>query len=135
MRVMVLVKANPQTEAGQMPKESELAAMGAFNEELVKAGADFGWASRNAGTNTWTFADGTVTTTLNGGRPCRSTATLVDGGIKFATGPNESCGLGGIIRWVPTDDGIRMILVPSSITDPDAVSYAAWLGVDWVRIE
>jgi hypothetical protein len=38
MRVMVLVKANPQTEAGQMPKESELAAMGAFNEELVKAG-------------------------------------------------------------------------------------------------
>lgn len=104
-------------------------------EELVKAGADFGWASRNAGTNTWTFADGTVTTTLNGGRPCPSTATLVDGGIKFATGPNESCGLGGIIRWVPTDDGIRMILVPSSITDPDAVSYAAWLGVDWVRIE
>ncbi len=38
MRVMVLVKASPESEAGQMPKESELAAMGAFNEELVKAG-------------------------------------------------------------------------------------------------
>jgi hypothetical protein len=38
MRVMVLVKATRETEAGQMPKESELAAMGEFNEELVKAG-------------------------------------------------------------------------------------------------
>ncbi|MBN8613558.1 MAG: YciI family protein [Deltaproteobacteria bacterium] len=38
MRVMVLVKATKETEAGVMPKESELAAMGAFNEELVKAG-------------------------------------------------------------------------------------------------
>jgi len=38
MRVMVLVKASPETEAGQMPKESELEAMGRYNEELVKAG-------------------------------------------------------------------------------------------------
>jgi hypothetical protein len=38
MRVMVIVKATPETEAGQMPTEAELTAMGAFNEELVKAG-------------------------------------------------------------------------------------------------
>ena len=38
MRVMVLVKADGKTEAGQMPTEAELSAMGAFNEELVKAG-------------------------------------------------------------------------------------------------
>ncbi len=38
MRVMVMVKASPETEAGQMPKESELAAMGKYNEELVAAG-------------------------------------------------------------------------------------------------
>jgi len=38
MRVMVMVKANEASEAGQMPSEQELAAMGAFNEELVKAG-------------------------------------------------------------------------------------------------
>ena len=38
MRVMVMFKANEASEAGQMPNEQELAAMGAFNEELVKAG-------------------------------------------------------------------------------------------------
>lgn len=38
MRVMVLVKASAESEAGQMPSEQELAAMGKFNEELVDAG-------------------------------------------------------------------------------------------------
>ncbi len=38
MRVMVLVKASEQSEAGVMPEEAELAEMGQFNEELVKAG-------------------------------------------------------------------------------------------------
>src|SRR5258705_9251340 len=38
MRVMVLVKANKDTEAGVMPSEKLLAEMGKFNEELVKAG-------------------------------------------------------------------------------------------------
>lgn len=38
MRVMVLVKANPDTEAGVMPSERMLTEMGRFNEELVKAG-------------------------------------------------------------------------------------------------
>jgi hypothetical protein len=35
---MVLVKADKNTEAGVMPSEELLAAMGKFNEELVKAG-------------------------------------------------------------------------------------------------
>jgi hypothetical protein len=38
MRVMVLVKASPQSEAGEMPSTELMTAMGAFNEELVKAG-------------------------------------------------------------------------------------------------
>ena len=38
MRVMVLVKASPESEAGVMPSEALLTAMGKFNEELVKAG-------------------------------------------------------------------------------------------------
>ena len=38
MRVMVMVKATADSEAGAMPSEELLAAMGAFNEELVKAG-------------------------------------------------------------------------------------------------
>lgn len=38
MRVMVLVKASPETEAGAMPTEQELAEMGKYNEALVNAG-------------------------------------------------------------------------------------------------
>lgn len=38
MRFMVLVKANEESEAGAMPSEEELAEMGKFNEELVRAG-------------------------------------------------------------------------------------------------
>lgn len=38
MRVMVMVKATRESEAGAMPGEELLAAMGNFNEELVKAG-------------------------------------------------------------------------------------------------
>ena len=38
MRVMVMVKATKNSEAGVMPGEQLLADMGRFNEELVKAG-------------------------------------------------------------------------------------------------
>jgi hypothetical protein len=38
MRFMVIVKATANSEAGAMPGEALLAAMGKFNEELVKAG-------------------------------------------------------------------------------------------------
>jgi len=38
MRVMVIVKATRNSEAGVMPGEELLAAMGQFNEALVKAG-------------------------------------------------------------------------------------------------
>src|ERR1700747_1090766 len=38
MRFMVIVKANPDSEAGVMPSTELLTAMGKYNEELVKAG-------------------------------------------------------------------------------------------------
>ncbi len=38
MRFMVIVKANKDSEAGKMPPNELLAAMGKYNEELVKAG-------------------------------------------------------------------------------------------------
>jgi len=38
MRFMVIVKANKDTEAGVMPTTEEFAAMGKFNEEMVRAG-------------------------------------------------------------------------------------------------
>jgi len=42
MRVMVIVKANKESEAGVLPKEKLLAEMGKFNEELMKAGVLLG---------------------------------------------------------------------------------------------
>lgn len=38
MKVIVMVKATADSEAGVMPSTEELAAMGQYNEELVKAG-------------------------------------------------------------------------------------------------
>ncbi len=38
MRVMVIIKATKDSEAGKMPSEQLLTAMGNYNEELVKAG-------------------------------------------------------------------------------------------------
>lgn len=38
MRVMVMVKATKESEAGVMPSQQLLSDMGKFNEELVKAG-------------------------------------------------------------------------------------------------
>ena len=42
MRVMAIVKATQDSEAGKMPKEEMLAAMGKFNEELAEAGVMIG---------------------------------------------------------------------------------------------
>lgn len=38
MRYMMIVKANDESEGGVLPTEQELAEMGKYNEELVKAG-------------------------------------------------------------------------------------------------
>ncbi len=68
MRVMVLVKASEDSESGRIPNVDELAEMGRFNEELVKAGvllaADGLHASRTgkrvrfSGTGDTTVVDG-----------------------------------------------------------------------------
>jgi len=38
MRVMVIVKANPESEAGAMPSPELIEKMGAYNNELIAAG-------------------------------------------------------------------------------------------------
>jgi hypothetical protein len=38
MRFMIMIKANEESEAGVMPSEELLTAMGEYNEELAKAG-------------------------------------------------------------------------------------------------
>lgn len=39
---MVLIKANEAYEAGSMPSNAQIAAMGKFNQEIVKAGVMLG---------------------------------------------------------------------------------------------
>ena len=38
MRYMIIVKASPESEAGEMPSEERLAEMATYHEELAKAG-------------------------------------------------------------------------------------------------
>jgi hypothetical protein len=42
MRFMVIVKGDKRSEAGVLPTDAELSAMGKFNDELVKAGVMLG---------------------------------------------------------------------------------------------
>ena len=67
MRFMMLVKASKESEAGALPSKELLAAMGQFNEEMVKAGvmiAGEGLQPSSKGTRVTfsgskrTFADG-----------------------------------------------------------------------------
>jgi hypothetical protein len=78
MRVMVLVKANEDSERGVMPTTEDLAEMGKFNEELVKAGvmlAGDGLRPTSAGKRV--RFDGKTRTVLDG--PFTETKELVAG--------------------------------------------------------
>ena len=78
MRVMVIIKANQQSEQGIMPDEQLLKDMGNYNEELVKAGimqAGEGLKPSSQGARV-RFADG-KTTVIDG--PFAETKELIAG--------------------------------------------------------
>lgn len=78
MRFMILVKASDDSEAGVMPTEQELAEMGQFNEEMVRAGiilAGEGLHPTSRGARV-TFHDGRPTVTDG---PFTDTKELVAG--------------------------------------------------------
>lgn len=94
MRFMVMIKANPQTEAGEMPSEEVLAAMGRYNEELANAGVMLGGeglhpSSKGARVR---FAGGQCSV-LDG--PFAETKELVAGFWLFQTGSLQEA-----IDWV-----------------------------------
>lgn len=72
MRFMILVKATPQSEAGEMPQQALLAAMADYHEQLAQAGVLLdasglqpsakGWRIRHAGGRR-TVIDGPFTET------------------------------------------------------------------------
>ena len=78
MRVMVIVKASPESEKGVLPTTEEFAEMGQFNEQLVKAGimlAGDGLKPSSAGKRI--RQEGTKRTVIDG--PFAETKELVAG--------------------------------------------------------
>ena len=79
MRVMVIVKATKNSEAGKLPSKELMAAMGKFNEELVKAGIMLdgdGLRPSSSGKRV-RFSAGTKRTVIDG--PFTETKELVAG--------------------------------------------------------
>ena len=94
MRFMVMIKANHDTEAGVMPSEEMLAAMGQYNEELANAGVLLGGeglhpSSRGARVR---FSEGQCSV-IDG--PFAETRELVAGYWMFQTGSLQQT-----IDWV-----------------------------------
>jgi hypothetical protein len=78
MRVMILVKATQDSEAGVMPTNELLDAMGKYNEELVKAGVMLGGGGLKASSHGKRVAfDGPRRTVIDG--PFAETRELVAG--------------------------------------------------------
>ena len=78
MRVMVLVKATGDSEAGAMPSTEVLEAMGKYNEELVKAGIMLaGEGLKPSAQGKRVAFDGTRRTVIDG--PFAETRELVAG--------------------------------------------------------
>ena len=78
MRVMVLVKATKDSEAGVMPSTELLEAMGKYNEELVKAGILLAGEGLQPSSKSKRVAfDGSTRTVIDG--PFAETRELVAG--------------------------------------------------------
>ncbi|RBY91100.1 YciI family protein [Blastococcus sp. TF02A-30] len=95
MRFMVIVKADQDTENGVMPTEQQLAEMGAYNEELVKAGvmlAGEGLHPSSKGARVRFDAEG-GSTVVDG--PFAETKELVAGFWLLEVSSREEC-----VEWI-----------------------------------
>jgi hypothetical protein len=103
MRFMVIVKASEDSERGVLPTEQELAEMGAYNEELVRAGvmlAGEGLHPSSRGARVRFAADGAATV-VDG--PFAETKELVAGFWILQVSSREE-----VLEWVkkaPFRDG------------------------------
>jgi len=95
MRFMVIVKANKESESGALPDEKVLAAMGKFNEELVKAGVMLGGEGLHPSAKgvRISFGEGGKKTVVDG--PFTETKELVAGYWLLQTKTREEC-----IEWM-----------------------------------
>ena len=118
MRFMVIVKASEDSEKGVMPTEPELAEMGAYNEELVKAGvmlAGEGLHPSSKGARVRFEKDGS-STVIDG--PFAETKELVAGFWILEVSSREE-----VIEWVrkaPFRDGeveVRQVFSTDDFSD------------------
>ena len=102
MRFMVIVKANKDTEAGVMPTMEQLAAMGQFNEEMVKAGVMLAGEGLHPSAKGARIAYGKGEATVTEG-PFAATGDLVCGFWMIEVGSRDEA-----IQWMkraPFDPG------------------------------
>jgi hypothetical protein len=124
MRFMVLVKATKESEAGALPDEKILAAMGKYNEELVKAGvmlAGDGLHPSSKGTRV--RFSGQKRTVIDG--PFAETKELIAGYWIWQCKSKDEA-----IEWLkraPFDDGaeieIRQVYELSDFGESEAVEH------------
>ncbi len=105
MRFMVIVKANEDSEAGVMPSEAQLAEMGRYNEDLVKAGVMLaGEGLHPSSRGARVRFDGSSRTVIDG--PFAETKELVAGFWLLQTESLEEC-----VEWIkkaPFDGGAEV---------------------------
>lgn len=109
MRVMVLVKADKNSEAGVMPDEKMLTEMGKFNEELVKAGVMLAGEGLHPSSNGVRIRfDGAKRTVIDG--PFAETKELLAGFWLLQVKSKEEA-----IEWIkraPFDGGTEIEIRP-----------------------
>jgi len=120
MRFMVIVKGTAESEAGVMPSTEMLTAMGAYNEELVKAGVMLaGEGLHPSSKGARVHFEGQKRQVIDG--PFTETKELVAGFWIFQVSSLEEC-----IEWVkrcpnpmmgPSDIEIRQIFSAEDFGD------------------
>jgi len=136
MRFMILRKADSDTEAGMMPDEELITAMGKYNEEMIKAGvmlAGDGLKPSSAGTRV----------EFSGGRP-----TVIDGpfaetneliaGFSIIDVKSKEEAIEWVRRWPPIDGNgnveieIRPLYELSDFGDSEALAHLGEImeGID-----
>ena len=119
MKFMVIVKATPQSEAGVLPTEHEMAEMGKFNEQLVAAGAMLaGEGLHPSSKGARIYYDGDKRTVVDG--PFAETKELIAGFWLLELRSREEA-----VEWLkraPFQDGqveIRQVFAPEDFAPSD----------------
>ena len=109
MKVMVVVKANEETEAGILPSSELLTAMGKFNEQLVNAGVMLAGEGLKASSNGKRVKfSGEKRTVIDG--PFAETKELIAG---YWTWQVDS--MDHAVEWLkkaPFEDGVEVEIRP-----------------------